>query len=60
LPPKTSSPMIRHAAVLIVLLFRSEAAVEAAESDMMLGRDMIEAAELCRYCGRGRERCRAT
>jgi hypothetical protein len=52
--------MIKHAAVLIVLLFRSEAAVEAAESDMMLGLDIVEAAELCRYCGRGRERCRAT
>lgn len=39
--------MIRHAAVLIVRLFRSLAARDAAESDMMLGR-VEEVAEACK------------
>jgi len=43
LPPSTSSPMIRHAAVLSVRLLRSLAAADAAESDMVF--DLVGAAE---------------
>jgi len=46
-PPSTSSPMIRHAAVLIVRLLRSLAAWDVADSDMMVGREE-EAAEVCK------------
>jgi hypothetical protein len=58
LPPRTSSPMIRHAAVCINPLFCVDAV--PAMTDDVIDVNLGFAADECAKLGMGRERCRTT